>query len=264
MKELKGKTVWITGASDGIGKALAEQLANEGAKIILTARNQAKLEEVKVTLKGNHHIVFPMDLLKTEQIKTAADKLLAEVGTIDILINSAGVSQRSLVQNTTLEIDRRIMELDYFAVIYLTKSILPQMIAQKSGCIVTLSSVAGKLGTPMRSAYCAAKHALHGFMDSLRAEMHEYNVEVLVVTPGSIKTNISKNALEGDGSKHGVTDAAIEAGMPVEECARRIINGIKNKKEELLIAKGKEKLAVYVKRFFPKLLFKMVRAIKTT
>ena len=264
MKDLKNKNIWITGASDGIGKELAIQLAAQGAKIILTARNEEKLKEVKSSLKGEGHLVFPMDLLKSEEIPNAVNTVLQEKETIDVLINSAGISQRSLVKDTLMEIDRKIMELDYFAVISLTKSLLPQMLERESGCIVTISSVAGKLGTPKRSAYCAAKHALHGFMDSLRAEVFEDNIEVLVVTPGSIKTNISKNALEGNGAKHGVTDPAIAKGMPVEECARQIISGIKGQKKEILIARGKEKLAVYIKRFFPKLLFKLVREVKST
>ena len=264
MKNLDNKTVWITGASDGIGKELAIQLANEGARIILTARSTDKLNAVKSSLKGNNHVVFPMDLMKTEAIPAAVQSLLDQVQTIDILINNAGISQRSLVKDTDFSVDRRIMELDYFAVVYLTKSLLPHLQTRQTGCIVTISSVAGKLGTPMRSAYCAAKHAVIGFMDSLRAEVYNDGIEVLVVTPGSIKTNISKNALEGDGKNHGVTDPAIAKGIEVEVCAKKIINGIKNDAQELLIAKGLERVAVIVKRLFPKLLFRMVRSVKST
>lgn len=264
MKNLNNKTVWITGASDGIGKALAIQLADEGARIILTARSIDKLKTVQSALKGDNHVVFPMDLMKTGAIPEAVESILSQVGTVDILINNAGISQRSLVKDTDVSVDRRIMELDYFAVVYLTKSLLPHLQERQTGCIVTISSVAGKLGTPMRSAYCAAKHAVIGFMDSLRAEVFSDGIEVLVVTPGSIKTNISKNALEGDGKNHGVTDPAIEKGIDVDVCAKKIIKGIKNDSQELLIAKGVERLATYVKRFFPKLLFKMVRSVKST
>lgn len=264
MQPITDKVIWITGASDGIGRELAVQLAEEGARIILTARNVKKLNAVLSGLKGEGHMVYPLDLLETEKIPAAVEELLEQVGNIDILINSAGVSQRALVKDTDLSVDRRIMELDYFAVIYLTKSLLPHMLERKNGCVVTLSSVAGKLGPPQRSAYCAAKHALHGFMDSLRAEVYEDNVEVLVVTPGSIQTNISKNALEGDGAQHGVTDPAIANGMPVEVCARQIIRGIRGNKKEILVARGKERLAVYLKRFFPKLLFRVVRSVRST
>ena len=263
MKDLKNKTIWITGASDGIGKELAIQLAKEGAKIILTARSADKLEMIKSALHGEGHRVLPMDLLETVAIPAVVKDLLLQTD-IDIVIHSAGISQRSLVKETSLEVDRRIMELDYFAIVYITKSILPHFIKKQSGCIVAISSIAGKLGTPMRSAYCAAKHAIHGFMDSLRAEVFADNIEVLVAAPGSTKTNISNNALEGDGTKHGVTDPAIAKGIPVEDCAKQIIDGIKGNKQEILIAKGKEKLATYVKRFFPKVLFKMVRVMKTT
>lgn len=264
MKELENKRVWITGASGGIGEALAIELAKRGARIILTARNEEKLNAVKTGLTGDGHIVYPMDLLKTEEIPEHVERLVQWEGAVDILINNAGVSQRSLVIDTALDVDRRIMELDYFAAVYLTKSLLPKMVERKSGCIVTITSVAGKLGTPKRSAYCAAKHALHGFMDSLRAEVHKDNIEVVLVVPGSIQTNISRNALSGDGGIHDMLDPAIANGMTVEECARRIVNGIIRGKDEILIARGKEKLAVYLKRFFPKLLARVVRTVRTT
>ena len=264
MKNLNQQTVWITGASDGIGKELAIQMAAEGAKIILTARNVQKLNEVKRSLKGEGHLVYPMDLMKTSMVPAAVEEVLKKVGGVDILINNAGISQRSLTKDTSIDVDRKIMELDFFAVVAMTKALLPQMLARQSGHIVTISSVAGKLGVPMRSAYCAAKHAVVGFMGSLRAESYSDNIKVMVVTPGSIKTNISKNALEGDGAAHGTTDPAIANGIPVDVCAKKIIKGIKNDTPELLIARGKEKLATYVGRFFPRVLFKMVRVMKTT
>ena len=264
MTYFKNKTIWITGASEGIGKALALQLAAKGAKIILTARNIEKLTAVQNALEGEGHIVLPMDLLKTDEIPAIVEQTLEKVPKVDMLINNAGISQRSLVKDTSLEVDRKIMELDYFAVIILTKALLPHLMEQKSGHIVTISSVAGKLGTPMRSAYCAAKHAVIGFMDSLRAEVHKDNIKVMVVTPGSIQTNISKNALEGDGKKHGVTDPAIQNGMSVEKCARLIVKGMEAGTAELLIAEGIEKLATYLRRFAPNRLFKMLQNRKTT
>lgn len=264
MKDFKNKTVWITGASDGIGKELAIQLAKAGAKIILTARSVDKLEAVKNELVGDDHLVYPMDLLKVDAIPAAAEKVISQMGEIDILVNNAGVSQRSLVKDTLLDVDRKIMEIDHFAVVALTKAVLPQMMERKSGLIIAISSIAGKMGTPMRSAYCAAKHAVIGFMDSLRAEAHNHNIKVMVVTPGSVQTNISANALEGDGKRHNVTDPLIANGLPVEECVRRIIKGIQNGTPELLIAQGKEKMAVYVRRFFPKLLFKMMTRLQAT
>ena len=264
MKSFKNIRVWITGASDGIGKELAIQLANAGAKIILTARSTEKLEAIKNDLAGSDHMVYPMDLLQVDQIPDAAKEVLSQVGEIDILVNNAGVSQRSLIKDTLLDVDRRIMEINHFAVVALTKAVLPQMMESKSGLIIAISSVAGKIGTPMRSAYCASKHAVIGFMDSLRAEMHAYNIKAMVVTPGSIQTNISVNALEGDGKKHNVTDPLIANGIPVEECVRRIIKGIQRETPELLIAKGKEKLAPLVRRLYPPLLFKIMTKLKAT
>jgi len=264
MKGFNNKTIWITGASEGIGRELAIQMADLGGRLVLTARNVQKLNALKEQLPGEGHIVYPMDLLKSEAISGGVIEVLKLTGGIDVLINNAGVSQRSLVKNTSLEVNRKIMELDYFSVVALTKALLPSMLTRKSGHIVTISSVAGKIGTPMRSAYCSAKHAVIGFMDSLRAEVHADNIKVMVVTPGSVKTNISINALEGDGSAHGVTDPAIASGIPVDQCARRIIRGIQSGTPELLIARGKEKLAVYVKRIFPGLLFKMVNKMQTT
>ena len=264
MKDLNNKRVWITGASDGIGKALAIQMAEAGSKIILTARSVDKLEAVKNSLSGDGHMVYPMDLLKVDLIHDAVEEVLSKVGTIDILVNNAGISQRSLTKETTLEVDRKIMEINHFSKVAMTKAILPHMISRQQGMIVSISSVAGKIGAPMRSAYCAAKHAIIGFMDTLRAEIHQDNIKIMIVTPGSVQTNVSKNALEGDGKKHNVTDPAIANGIPVDECARAIIKGIRNEKPELLIARSKEKMAVYLRRFYPKLLFKMMTKVVAT
>lgn len=264
MGTLKQKTVWITGASGGIGKALALQMAREGARIILTARSTDKLEALKAQLSGTGHEVFPLDLMEGAAIPAFAEKVLAATGQVDILINNAGISQRSLAKDTSLEVDRQIMELDYFAAVALTKAVLPQMLERQSGHIVAISSVAGKFGPPMRTAYAAAKHAIIGFMDALRAEVSADNIKVTVVTPGSVRTDISVNALEGDGQKHQVVDPLIANGMPVEECAARIVQGIKREVPELLIAQGKTRLAAYLRRFFPRLLFRMIARAQAT
>lgn len=264
MKELNQKIIWITGASGGIGKELAVQLARKGARIILTARSQDKLNAVKDSLEGAEHWVYPMDLLEVDLIPAFAKKVLREVGKVDILVNNAGISQRSLAKDTSIKVDRKIMELDFFAAVALTKAVLPQMLERKEGHLVAISSVAGKFGPPMRTAYAAAKHAIIGFMDSLRAEIQDDQIKVLVVTPGSVRTDISVNALEGDGQKHNEVDPLIANGMPVEECAARIVKGIERNTPELLIAKGKTKLAVYLRRFFPSLLFKMIAKSQAT
>ena len=205
-----------------------------------------------------------MDLLKVDLISDATAEVLSKVDSIDILVNNAGISQRSLTTETSLEVDRKIMEIDHFSKVALTKAILPHMVGRQKGMIITISSVAGKIGAPMRSAYSAAKHAIIGFMDALRAEIHGDNIKIMVVTPGSVQTNVSKNALEGDGKTHGITDPAIANGMPVEDCVKAIIKGIKNETPELLIARGKERFAVYARRYYPSLLFKMMTKVKAT
>jgi short-subunit dehydrogenase len=259
MKNFQNKTAWITGASDGIGKELALQMAALGARIILTARNVDKLNQVKDSLTGDGHIIYPMDLLKTDAIQSGCEEVLKITGGIDILVNNAGISQRSLTKDTSIDVDRKIMELDHFAKVIMTKALLPHMINRRSGHIVSISSVAGKVGVPMRSAYCAAKHAIIGFMGSLRAEVHQYGIQVLVVTPGSIKTNVSINALEGDGKAHGITDPAIENGLPVSQCAKAIVDGLLNNKSEVAVANFKESSLLRMSRYFPNYMFKVVR-----
>lgn len=264
MKDLNNKIVWITGASSGIGKEMAIQMANAGAKIILTARSVDKLNALKDSLKGDGHLVYPMDLLEGDKIPAAVEDVVSQVGHIDILVNNAGVSQRSKAIETKIEVDRKIMELDYFSKIIMTKALLPHMIQRKQGLIISISSVAGKLGAPMRSAYCAAKHALIGFMDVIRTELFADNIKVMVVTPGSVQTDVSINALEGDGTKHNVTDPMIAAGIPVEECVAKIMKGIRHETPELLIAQSRERMAVYMRRFAPKMLFKMMTRMQAT
>ena len=261
MKDLNNKIVWITGASSGIGKELAIQLAQEGARIILTARSEDKLQALKTELKGEQHWIVPMDLMKVDEIPNKVEEVLQQVGHIDILINNAGISQRSKAIDTSIEVDRKIMELDHFSKVAMTKALLPSFIAQQSGMYITISSVAGKIGVPMRTAYCAAKHAIIGFMDAIRAENAQYGVEVLNVTPGFVQTNISVNAMVGDGSTHGKMDPLIADGMPVDKCVSKIVKGIKKSKKELLIAQGRSGLAPILKRIYPNALFRMMEKI---
>lgn len=264
MKFLEDKIVWITGASSGIGKEMAIQMADKGAKIILTARNTEKLNQLKASLPGDGHIVYPMDLLKSEKIAPAVHEVISTVGHIDILVNNAGISQRALAKDTIIEVDRKIMELDYFSKIIMTKAILPHMTSRQSGMIISMSSVAGKIGTPMRTAYCAAKHALIGFMDGLRAEVHKDNIKVMIVAPGSVNTDVSINALSGDGSNHNIKDPAIANGLSVDVCVRKIIRGIQIENPELIIANTRERFAVNMRSFFPKILFKMMNKMAVT
>lgn len=260
MKRFDNKVVWITGASSGIGEALAYQFAAEGAKLILSARRESELQKVKTNtqLPENQVFILPIDIEKIDELPTKTQEAIAHFGYIDVLVNNAGISQRGMVNETDLSVYQRIMNLNFFGVIALTKAILPHFLARKTGHIAVTSSVTGKIGTPMRSGYAASKHALHGFFDSLRAEVWRENINVTLICPGYIRTNISYNALNADGSKHDRMDGNQEAGMSPEECARRIANGIYNKKEEIYMG-GKEVLGVYIKRFFPKLLSRIMR-----
>ncbi len=197
------KVVWITGASSGIGEALALELAQSGASLVLSARRIEELERVKQStqLPPERVMVLPMDVTHFELATEKAAEIVARFGRIDVMVHNAGVSQRSFVRDTPLDVYQRIMDVDFFSTVALTKAVLPYMNSQKSGQFIVISSVAGKVGTPMRSGYNAAKHALHGFYDSLRAEVFEDNIRVTVVCPGYIKTNVSVNALDSQGRK---------------------------------------------------------------
>lgn len=259
MSELKNKIVWITGASSGIGEATAYAMAKEGSKLVLSARRKDELEKVKQNcgLPDGDVLVLPLDIEDLEQINVATQTVLAKFSKIDVLFNNAGISQRGDVLTTSMEVYQRIININLLGVIALTKAVLPYMINQNSGHIVVTSSVSGKLGTPLRSGYSASKHALHGFFDSLRAEVFRNNIQVTLVCPGYINTDISFNALSSDGTKHGKMDSNQQNGVPADICAQKIVAGIRNNKSEIYIG-GKEVLGVYLKRFFPKILEKIV------
>lgn len=263
MSTFANKVVWITGASSGIGEALANAFALEGSKLVLSSRRKEELERVKTELKLSDEqiLILPIDLTDTSKANEYTQQVISKFGRIDILINNGGISQRALTKDTPLDIDRKIMEVNFFGTIALTKSVLPVMLKQKSGHIIAMSSIAGKFGFYFRSAYSASKHALHGFFESLRMEIYKDNVQVMIVCPGKIKTNISFNAVTGDGGTHNKMDESQANGVSAEECAKQILKGIKNNTEELFIG-GKELRAVWVKRFFPKLFSKLIRKQK--
>jgi short-subunit dehydrogenase len=261
---LKNKIMWITGASSGIGEALAYELNKQGAKLILSSRRKEALEQVQnnCPYPSETHIIT-LDLSKTDELSSKAEEAINQWGRIDYLFNNGGISQRSEVTNTRLDVVRKVMEINFFGTIALTKAVLPSMIERQSGHIVVTSSVMGKFGTRLRSTYAASKHALHGYFDSLRQEVYDKNIQVSLVCPGFIKTNVTKNALEGDGSKHNKMGTGQENGMPAGEFARKLIPKIKRGKEEIYIG-GKEIWGVYLKRFFPRLLNKLLRNSKVT
>lgn len=259
---MKNRIIWITGASSGIGEELAYQLNSIGCRIILSARRENTLTEVKNNCKfPDKAIVLPLDLTDFKALNIITKKAVAIYGKIDILINNGGISQRSLISETKFEVYQEMIDVNYLGTINITKELLPYFIAQKSGHFVTITSLMGKFSSPYRSGYCGAKHALHGFFDALRMEHEQDNINVTLICPGFVQTNVAKNALIGDGSALGKEDNATKNGMPVVLCAQKIIRVIEKNKFEAYVG-GKEKYAVYLKRFFPKLLHKIVQKSK--
>jgi short-subunit dehydrogenase len=260
MSGFKDKVIWITGASSGIGEALALALAKRGARLVLSARRKEELERVgkQTGLSELDLMILPFDLANTSNASALAAQVMNKFGRIDILVNNGGMSQRSLTMETTEQIDRLLMEVNYFAYVNLTKAVLPYMKRQKSGHIVVISSIAGKFGFYLRSSYSAAKHALHGFFEALRLETETLGIKTLIVCPGKIKTNISFNALAKNGEKHNKMDESHEQAMSAEDCAKEIIRGILKNKEEIFVG-GKELLIIRIRRFFPALFGKIIR-----
>ena len=255
---LKDKVVWITGASSGIGEALAEELSRQGAILVLTARRTDRLEALKQRMANPDKVLLlPGDLQDPEAIVPLARQVEALAGRIDILVNNAGISQRSRALEARLEDVRRLMEVNFFAPIALTNAVLPAMLARRSGRIVIISSVAGYVGTPLRSSYAASKHAVRGYYDSLRAELHGTGVGVTIVCPGYINTEITMHALSASGGEHGKKDQAIQKGLAPEKCAKTIATAIDRGKSEINVG-GPEVMAIYAKRFFPRLVERVV------
>lgn len=257
------KTIWITGASSGIGKAVALELSKENTNLILSDINEAGLAEVAGLCKknGSTAMIVPMDLSDEKSVQLTAGKVLAEVPKIDCLYQFAGISQRSLVAETPMFVDRKIFEINFFGAIALTKAILPSMIKNGGGQLAVTSSLVGKFGFPLRSSYSATKHALHGFFESLRAENKKNNIKVSIFIPGRVKTNISINAITKDGTSHGKMDAGQDTGITPEKAAKIICLGLRKNKKEILVG-GKELLMVHIRRFLPRLYYYLSSRIK--
>lgn len=264
MKNFQDKIAWITGASSGIGKELAVQLADLGATLILSARSTKALETLKSSLPNSEkHLILPLDLAENDHFDDLAKQVIDKYNRIDYLFNNGGISQRSEVAETPIAVDRRIMEVNYFGNIALTKAVLPYMQQQKGGHFIITSSIAGKFGFFLRSAYSASKSALHGFYESLLLEEEKNNIKVTLLCPGKINTPISESALTADGTAHGVMDHNQETGMSAEECVRQIIKATVKGKKEVLIG-NKEILAAKIKRFSPALFWKIIRKQSAT
>ena len=260
MKTFQNKVVWLTGASSGIGEALAYALSGQHCKLILSSRNSAQLERVKRCCEngGENIFIHPLDLTRTSELKLKALEAWDYFGRIDYFIHNAGIAVRDLAVNTKPEIDREVMETNYFGAVMLTKSILPAMLERKSGHIVAISSLSGKYGVPRLSAYAASKHALHGFFDSLRTEVAFMNLKVSIIVPGFINTPIASHALDGNGNSYNKNIRVNDTGINADVCAEKIMEAISKEKQEALIG-GKEMLSVYLNRFFPKLFSRIIR-----
>jgi short-subunit dehydrogenase len=254
------KIIWITGASSGIGEELAKVLSQWNTRLILSSRRKDELERVKLSLGLNpeHVYILPLDLAEPDSLPQKAVEALGVFGRIDILINNGGVSQRSLVMETSIFTDRKIMEINYFSGVILTKALIPSMLSAGHGQIVSVSSVTGRFGFPLRSAYAASKHAMYGFYESLGAEYFDQGIRTTMVCPGRIRTNISMGALGPDGKPQNIMDHGQEYGTPVKKCAMDIVNGIRKDKREIYTG-GKEVLMVYFKRFWPWLSYLLAR-----
>lgn len=262
---LNKKTIWITGASSGIGEACAYLFAEEKANLVLTATRVEKLKEVqeKCISLGSQCEILPYDLSDLDNIDELTDKAIAAFGKIDTAFLNAGISQRSKTLDTSFNVDEKIMTVNFFAPVKITKRLMPEMVKNGGGTIAVTSSISGKFGFPLRSAYASSKFAVYGFFETVHAEYYDDNIRVVMVCPGRIRTNISYNALEADGKKHAIMDEGQGSGMSAEKAAKKIVRAINNRKPEVLVG-GKELIMVYIKRFLPGLARKLVRKVSST
>jgi dehydrogenase/reductase SDR family member 7B len=263
MKLFEGKIVWITGASSGIGECLVYSFIKKGATIIASSNEPLELERVKQNcgeFSGRINCV-PFDLSDMAGIDGIVKEQIDQKGRIDYLLNIGGISQRATIEETPLWLDRKIMEINYFGTIALTKAVLPFMIKQRSGHIHATSSISGRFGFPLRSAYSASKQALHGFFETLYIENRKYNIRSSVIIPGRVRTKISFRALDSEGREHGKMDEGLSKGITPEKAAEIIIRGIIRNKHEILVG-STELIMLFIRRYFPVLFFRLAGKIK--
>ena len=240
MTDISNRVVWITGASSGIGAALAKTMDRAGARLILSGRRLEALETVAESLDGSP-LILPFEATDFAGLEGIVARAWDWQGRVDILINNAGVSQRSIAMDTKPEVYEQMLDIDLLAPIWLTQLQLKSMAEAGGGHIVAISSVAGRIGAPLRTAYCAAKHGLIGYMDALRCEVERtHNIRVTNILPGSVATNVSRNALTADGSRRARSDAIIDAGDDPMDCAAAIVEAIQSNRNELIYAQGNE------------------------
>ena len=256
--------VWITGASSGIGEACACRYAEQGARLVLTSSSAERLEIVAAKcreLGASAVALLPYDLSATDGIDTLVENAWTEFNGIDRVMLNAGISQRTNVEDTSMDMVRKIMEINYFAPVAISKALLPKMVSAGGGKIAVTTSIAGKFGFPLRCGYSSSKFALYGFFETLQAEYYNAGIKVTIVCPGRVNTNISRYALDKGGKPHGVMDPGQAGGMSPEKAAQIITRAIATGKREVLVGR-KELLMVYIKRFFPALCSSLARKIK--
>jgi dehydrogenase/reductase SDR family protein 7B len=261
-KIFTGKVAWITGASSGIGEALVHEFIRRGAVVIASSKDLPGLERVKADCadKSEKVLCVPFDLSDTSGINELVDRQISQAGRIDYVLNLGGISQRARIDETPLWLDRKIFEINYFGTIAFTKAVLPYMIKQRFGHVLATSSISGRFGFPLRSAYSASKQALHGFFETLYLENKKYNIMSSVIIPGRVRTSISLHALNAEGREHGKLDEGQAGGIDPEKAARIIIKGMISKKHEILVGKS-ELLMLYIRRYLPWVFFRIADKI---
>jgi len=264
-KMFTGKVAWITGASSGIGESLVYEFIRRGATVVVSSNDLPGLERVKRACADRSGMVqcVPFDLADTSGIDNIVEQQINTTGKIDYLINIGGISQRATIEETPLWLDRKIFEINYFGTIAFTKAVLPYMIRQKSGHILATSSISGRFGFPLRSAYSASKQALHGFFETLYLENKKYNIKSSVIIPGRVRTSISLHALDAEGKEHGKLDEGLAKGISPGKAAKIIINGLVRDKREILVGKS-ELILLRIRRYCPWLFFRIADKIKST
>lgn len=249
--DLSDRLVWITGASSGIGQAMAEEFASRGSRVVLSARRESLLRDVLGGLEGrDDHLIAPLDVTDYSATREVAERIRHEAGTPDILVANAGIGQRSKVLATDPDVERRIMEVNFFGATNVAHAVLPHLVERDSGRIVVMSSIAGKIAPPGHATYAASKHALHGYFEGLRAELHGTNVGITIICPGWIRTDISVHSLKADGEEYGRMDPIHRSAMPVETLARKAVNAVERERPEVSIG-GLEARAPLLKRISP-------------
>lgn len=261
------KLVWVIGGSSGIGAATAERIGMAGGTetIYLSGRREVELIQVaqkcERASKTAQAVPLPLDVTDASAVQKAYQFVLSKSGVPDVVVYSSGISQRSLALDTQEEVERKIFEINYFGATRLARAVVPDMVRRKSGKFLIVSSVAGKIGTPLRSSYAASKHAMHGYFDCLRAEVHNLGVQISIVCPGYIQTKITMKSMTGDGTPYGKVDDALSNGVSVNACAASIVKALDNGQQEIIISKAREKMAVAISRFNPGLMRRLARQL---